>query len=99
MEAAGYEYREFVIPEYMGEGLDLWIQFGILPGGFLTAVLCNDLMDACGRADNSNIHNLPAYCAFLYNEAPPACFGSPAKVEAWIEARRAAREARHNDAR
>ena len=88
MSAKGYQYRQFFIPDYMVEGLDRWIEHGILPGDFLTAVLCNDLMDACGRADATNIGNLPAYCAYLYNEAPRACFGSRANVEAWIKTKR-----------
>jgi hypothetical protein len=88
MSAKGYQYREFFIPDYMVEGLDLWIEHAILPGDFLTAVLCNDLMEACGRADETNIRNLPAYCAYLYNCAPPACFGSSAKVRAWIKTKR-----------
>jgi len=55
-------------------------------GGFLTAVLKNDLMEACGRADDNNISALPAYAGFLYNYAPMECYGSPEKVRAWIEA-------------
>ena len=87
MTSAYYEFNGFVIPEHMAQGLDLYINEGIEPGSFLMAVLCNDLMEACGRADHINIRNLPAYCGYLYNEAPPQCFGSPAKVEAWIKAK------------
>lgn len=28
MSARGYVYREFFIPDYMAEGLDLWIERG-----------------------------------------------------------------------
>lgn len=90
--AAGYRYREFAIPDYMVEGLDLWTRFGVLPGDFLIAVLSNDLMEACARADETNLRNLPVYCAYLYNEAPPQCFGSKERVRAWIEFKRAARQ-------
>jgi hypothetical protein len=92
---AGYEHAGHFIPEHMVEGLDLYINRGIEPGSFLMAVLCNDLMEACARADHVNIHALPAYCGYLYNEAPPQCFGSYAKVAAWIEAKRAEREIQH----
>jgi hypothetical protein len=88
MSARGYTYRDFFIPDYMVEGLDLWIDHGVLPGSFLTAVLCNDLMDAFARADENNIRQLPAYCAYLYNQAPPHCFGSKERVRAWIEFKR-----------
>jgi len=93
MSARGYRYRDFFIPDYMFEGLDLWIARGILPGSFLTAVLCNDLMEATACADEMNIRQLPAYCAYLHNEAPSACFGSKKKVRDWIEHKRETRHA------
>lgn len=92
--AAGYRFGEFFIPDYMAEGLDLWIRAGVLPGSFLTAVLCNDLVDACRLADSTNIRNLPAYASYLYSNAPSECFGSREKVAAWVEAKRAERQAR-----
>lgn len=80
---AGYTFRGFSIPDYMADGLQLWIESGIYPGSFLTAVLENDLAEACGRAEENNLRALPAYVAYLYNEAPSQCWGSPAKCEAW----------------
>lgn len=53
-------------------------------GGFLRAVLCNDLKEACARADIVNLWILPVYATWLYNEAPAACWGSPSKVDAWL---------------
>ncbi len=32
---------------------------------------------------------IPAFAAYMYNEAPSGCWGSEAKMEAWIEARTA----------
>lgn len=81
---AGYEHDGHFIPEHMVEGLDLYINHGIEPGSFLMAVLCNDLMESCARADHVNIHALPAFCGYLYNHAPPQCYGSRQKVQAWI---------------
>lgn len=74
-----------ILPDYMQEGMQLWIERGILPGGFLTAVLRNDLMGALGRADSTNIDRLKDYGMFLYNEAPSDCFGSDEKVQKWEE--------------
>lgn len=65
--------------------MKLYIENGIEPGSFLTAVLENDLMEAFGRADDINRERLFDYCSFLYNEAPPACFGSKEKVKLWIK--------------
>lgn len=39
-------------------------------GGFVTAVLANDLVGAAGRADEVNIRRLAEYASFLHNEMP-----------------------------
>jgi len=39
-------------------------------GHFLTAIVKNDLEEACGRADSINRFVLPIYIRFLYNYAP-----------------------------
>ena len=75
------------VPSYMVGGIERWIKNGILPGDFLTAVLNNDLKEACGRADDVNRRCLFNYIDFFYNYAPSQCWGSPAKVAAWADAR------------
>jgi len=85
-----YTFRGFVIPEYMMGGIQRYIDHGLEPGDFLTAVICNDLHLAVGRADDLNIVNLPAYVGYLYNEAPSECWGSREKMEAWIAKKREA---------
>jgi len=80
-----YRYRKYYIPDYMMNGLELYIDRGVLPGSFLTAVLENDLKEAVSRADDTNIDNLPAYMAYLYNEAPAECYGSPERVTEWVK--------------
>ena len=72
------------IPDYTMGGLRRYIDQRIPPGGFLTAVLENDLRESFGRADENNRAALFYICAWLYNEAPAACWGSPAKVSAWL---------------
>ncbi len=79
-----YEFRGFEIPAYMMGGLKRYIEHGIAPGHFLTAVLCNDLCESVSRADDCNAANLPAYIGYLYNEAPAACWGSHEKFRAWL---------------
>ena len=79
----GYCFRQWHIPARMMGGLERWIKHGKLPGDFLCAVLRNDLMVACQIADDENLANLPAYAAYLYNEAPSQCHGSLEKVRAW----------------
>jgi hypothetical protein len=87
-----YTFRNFYIPDRMMGGLTRYIEEGIMPGDFLTAVLENDLMEAVGRADDENAANLPAYIGYLYNVAPSNCFGSREKVKAHYARKRAERE-------
>lgn len=35
------------------------------PGGFVTSVLCNDLLGASTRADRRNMHHLSIYARFV----------------------------------
>lgn len=64
-----------------------YVDDGLPTGGFLEAVLSNDLFGAIGRADESSLHNLQAICRYVYNHVPSACWGSPAKVDAWLAAK------------
>lgn len=80
-----YVHHEFYIPERMIGGLRRYVDNRIPPGDFLQAVICNDLVEACGRADAENARNLPAYVAWLYNEAPRPCWGSRDAMEAWLK--------------
>jgi len=73
-----------LIPERMRGAIRCYIERGIPPGHFLTAVLCNDLREAVARADDENKKLLSNYVLFLYNCAPLRCWGSPALFEAWI---------------
>lgn len=73
------------IPDYMQEGLVEYILHGRPVGNFLTAVLSNDLKEACARADITNQYALPKYVMFLYNYAPVGCWGDYEKVESWAE--------------
>jgi len=69
------------------EALLRYVEHGIEPGSFLKAVLCNDLVDACGRADVYNRRKLFEYVEWLYNEAPADCWGSEEKVLKWTRSR------------
>ena len=75
-----------LIPDYMQGGVRRWIEDGIAPGHFLTAVLCNDLKEACGRADDENRVRLHDYVSFFYSYAPTGCWGSPDRFNDWMKA-------------
>jgi hypothetical protein len=71
------------LPQSLRRGMRRYIEDGVLPGGFLTAVLEDSLSQAMGRADEENRERLYDIVSFIYHEAPGMCWGSPAKVKAW----------------
>jgi len=54
-------------------------------GGFLTAVVENDL-SAVVKADPRSLSALPDLVRFVYCNLPSKCWGSPAKVKKWSQA-------------
>ena len=77
-----------MLPAHMQNVMRRYIEDGIEPGGFLTAVICNDLVGAFGMADDINLANMKVWASFLYNEAPSGCWGSRRKMDGWIISRR-----------
>jgi len=68
------------------ESLDKYANERVPPGGFLQAVLENNLMEAMGRADEFNRVALFNICKYVYNNLPVDCHGSPEKVKRWLNA-------------
>jgi hypothetical protein len=75
----------FYIPARMMSAIKSYVEKGEIPGDFLQAVICNNLKDACGRADRENLRNLPAYVSYFFNEVPSTCWGSREKMLAWAD--------------
>lgn len=72
------------IPFHMHEGMLRYIEHGVEPGSFLKAVLMNDMMRACEKADSENQDRLFDYARYLYCAAPRGSFGSPENVAEWM---------------
>jgi hypothetical protein len=72
------------VPEHLHEGLIEYIVMRRPTGSFLDAVLCNNLKEAVGRADVFARPHLHEIVGFLYNHAPAPCWGSPERVQAWL---------------
>lgn len=72
------------LPAHMQDGTRLYIEEGIPPGGFLSAIISNDLFLALGKADHINRERIFDWCAFFYNQAPHGSYGSPEAMQAWI---------------
>lgn len=77
-------------PNNLGRFFQLYIEHGVKPSSFLTAVLENNLMEAIGRGDYDNINRLSQICTFVYNELPVHCWGSVDNVSDWMYAVRKA---------
>ena len=83
------------LPAHMREQMRAYIEKGRPIGSFLAAILANDFVDAAGRADDINQGRLFDYAKFLYNYAPTTCWGSRAKVNAWVAAQGGVGSAAH----
>jgi len=78
---------------HLVHGFAMWVEHGIYPGDFLTAVLQNSLAEALMRADGTNSRILKEIVQFVYWELPGRCWGSPEHMNIWRRERpRAAEE-------
>lgn len=66
--------------EYFIQSLNRYVNHGLMPGSFLTAVLSNDLMGAISHSDLNAQQNLVAICKYIYNNLPGDCWGSRERV-------------------
>ena len=71
------------IPEDTLETLQAFIKTGRPMGDFCTAVVNNDLKEACGRADEHNAAALFDIVAWLYNHAPAGAWGHRNASKDW----------------
>lgn len=74
----------YAVPDALTPGIVRYLHERIEPGGFLMAVLKNDLMEAAVRGDDRSIECLPGLARFLLNEAPVRSYGTPEKVAKWL---------------
>jgi hypothetical protein len=69
----------------MTDGLKLYVERGIMPGDFLTALLSNDLVEAFRRADDNNTAAMRSWALFVYSDLPRGCWGSREIVQTWCK--------------
>lgn len=72
------------IPDTTLDGIFRYVSRHQPPGGFIRAVLENNLAEAFGRADDSNRFALFGILRLLHNNVPSGCWGHPDKVNAWL---------------
>jgi len=72
-------------PQEIIESLERYRDDRIPTGGFLRAVLENDLRNALSRADNTNVVYLLGIVKWIYWNIPAIAWGSPKNVSAWLQ--------------
>ncbi len=75
-----------VLPKHIRYGMYRYIEFGDVPGDFLTQVICDRLVSSFHRADDINTARMKDIAYFMYNYAPFPCRGSQEKMDAWAKA-------------
>ena len=73
------------LPDYMVPAVYNYLERRIRPGGFLAAVISNDLFGAIGQADDQNRKVIHYWVGLLYNEFPGNAWGSTAEFNQWLE--------------
>ena len=88
LEIDGMEinYDKVPVPHMVG-GVRRYLENGIAPGHFLTAVITNDLGQAVAHGDSNNQAALADWVRFFYNYTPRDCWGSRDIMEAWMRKR------------
>lgn len=61
-----------------------YLVYGYEPGGFLTAVLCNDLYRAATVCDFENAKRLTEVARFVIQALPGACYGNREIMAEWM---------------
>ena len=78
-----YQFRGFTLPQETKDDIDVFVEHGIPPVGWLEAVLSDRFTAAALQADEKNAAALVAIAAYLHWEIPSACWGSRDKVADW----------------
>jgi hypothetical protein len=73
-----------MIPHHTKYQIDEYVNDKMPPGDFLYAVLTNNLAEAVFKADDTNLFCLKDIVLYVYNHIPSVCWGTPEKVEEWL---------------
>ena len=73
-----------MIPPTLLEGLVRYRDNRIATGGFLRAVLANDLSDAVFRADDESLGAIGQLVRWIREELPVEAWGTRERVDLWL---------------
>jgi hypothetical protein len=83
MVETNYRHNGMTLPKHYQVSIQRYVDKGISGGGFMDAVMANDLMKAFGRADTWSTELMPVITAYVYNRVPACCIGSWDVVDNW----------------
>lgn len=83
MQTKLYQDGCFPVSDIIIGELERYLNAGIEPGSFLTAVLQNNLSESFGRADHTNSRNLRNIIGYVRQHVPNNAWGSREIVEQW----------------
>lgn len=79
------DFTGYDIPAHTQGALERYVEHGLAPGGFLKAVITNDLICAVMKADELNIVAIPEIVKFLYNRVPASCWSTDDNYYNWLD--------------
>ena len=74
-------------PIHILDSINRFVEYGLEPGSFVKAVLSNDLAGAFNAADTDSEAGIRDILKYVRWEIPAESWGSPAKVEAWLNSK------------
>lgn len=84
IKTALIDFAGYGLPDLSEQALYNYFVHGLEPGGFITAVLANDLLAASAKADHWNKSLITQYAKWLAFRAPPGSYGSYDAVRGWL---------------
>ena len=91
MKVDGHDIKYELLPERLQGGARRWIEGGIRPGGFLSSVIQDNLLDTLGHAYGDMTRaDIRDVALWFHWETPSDCHGSPEIITSWQKARKEA---------
>ena len=78
------DFTGFKMTQQSQESLYNYLVHGFEPGGFMMAVLSNDLYGAVARADFVNTDLISQYARWIESRAPYGSYGDRETVRGWL---------------
>lgn len=79
-----FTFNHANVPGHTQDALVNYFVHGYEPGGFLSAVLRNDLVGAATKADSTNRECLAHIAIWIMNHAPYGSWGDQESINGWL---------------